>query len=89
MRDYLQPANSALVTHGQLVAPFSSPPSQHGTTVGGLHTDTKAMCLGAVAIIRLKRTFWHSGSCFLSAFTVGAAINFAARLGKSAKAHCG
>jgi hypothetical protein len=85
----LQAADSAFVTYRQLMTPLGTTASQHGTTVGGLHANAKAVSLGAMTIIRLERTFWHSESCFLFLLSVGAATNFAARVGKSAKTHCG
>ena len=86
---YLQAADSAFVTYRQFVTSFGATASQDGTAVGGLHSDAEAVSFGAVTIVRLKRTFWHSNSCFLSLLSVGAANSFAARVGKSAKTHCG
>ena len=67
---YLQAADSAFVTYRQLVTPFSATASQDGTAVCGLHADAEAVSFGAVAVVRLKRTFWHSDSCFLFLFLV-------------------
>jgi len=71
------------------MAAFRTAASQYSAAVGGLHADAETVRLGAVPIIRLKRSFWHSESCFLSVLNVGAATSFAARLGKSAETHCG
>jgi hypothetical protein len=62
---YLQAADSAFVTYRQLVTSFGATARQHGSAIGRLHADAEAVSLGAVTIIRLKRTFWHSDSCFL------------------------
>jgi hypothetical protein len=52
-------AQSPLVTDGKLVTAFGPAAGEHGPAIGCFHTDTKAMGLRPVTIIRLKRTFWH------------------------------
>ena len=46
------------------MAPLRPATRQHGAPIGRLHTLTKAVSFRAVAIVRLKSTFWHYGSLF-------------------------
>jgi hypothetical protein len=78
MRYGLEVANSALVTYGELVAALCAPASQHSPAVRSFHPHPEPVSLGAMAIVRLKRTFWHCESCFLLC-VVGAAANLTAR----------
>ena len=51
-----------LGANGQFLTAASAAPGQNGTSVLGLHTGTKPMRFGAVAVVRLKSTFRHVSS---------------------------
>jgi hypothetical protein len=55
-------AHGTLVAHGELVAALSAAARQNGAAIGGFHTLAEAMGFRAMAIVRLKSTFWHYNS---------------------------
>ena len=57
--DLLRAANGSFVADGQLMAALRTAARQHGPPVRGLHAHPKAVGLRPVAVVRLKRTFWH------------------------------
>jgi hypothetical protein len=54
-------ADGPLVADGEFVPTFGAAARQHSAPVLCFHTLTESMSLGPLAIIRLKRTFWHFG----------------------------
>jgi hypothetical protein len=57
----LRSANSTLVADGQLVAALGAAAGQDGASILCFHTLTKSVSFGALAIVGLKRSFWHVG----------------------------
>lgn len=53
-------ANRTLVANGQFMAAFGPAPGQHCPPIRRFHAHTEAMSFGALAVIGLERTFWHS-----------------------------
>ena len=63
--DTFRKTSDGLVPFGadrELLPPTGPPPGQNRTAILGLHAGAETVRLGAPAIIRLKRTFRHSGS---------------------------
>ncbi len=52
-------ADGGFIADRQLVATLGPAASQYSPAIGGLHPDPEAVGLGALAVIRLERTFWH------------------------------
>lgn len=61
-------ADCALITDGELVAALRTAAGKNLAAILGLHALAKTMCLRALAVIRLKRTFWHLLSLRLQLF---------------------
>jgi hypothetical protein len=59
LTDLLGVTDRWLVADGELVTAFGSPARQYGTAISRFHANAKSMSLGALAVIRLKCTFWH------------------------------
>ena len=58
-RRLLHAANGRLIADREFVAAFRTPAGKHSAAIRRLHTLTKSVGLRTVAIVRLKRTFWH------------------------------
>ena len=52
-------AHRTLIADGQLMAAPCTTAGENGAAVFCFHTGAKAMSLGPLAVVRLKRTFWH------------------------------
>ena len=52
-------AHNALVADGKLPAPALAAASQNGPAIHCLHAGAEAMLLGALTVIRLKRSLRH------------------------------
>jgi hypothetical protein len=46
----------------QLLAALGAAAGNYGAAIGGLHTGTETVRLGAVAVIGLESAFWHGAS---------------------------
>jgi|SRR5271154_7487658 len=51
--------DGSFIAHGQLVAAASPAPRQHRSAVLALHSGAKSVRLGALTIVRLKRSLGH------------------------------
>ena len=58
-RRLLRAANGRLIADREFVAAFRTPAGKHSAAIRRLHTLTKSVGLRTMAIVRLKRTFWH------------------------------
>jgi hypothetical protein len=55
-------ADGALVTDGEFVPALGPAARQDSAPIGRFHTLAESMGFRAMAIIRLKSTFWHDSS---------------------------
>jgi len=53
--------DGSLVADRELPATFGPPARQHGLAILGFHARPEPVGFGPFAIVRLKRSFWHSG----------------------------